>query len=457
MNRERGLGRGLGAVALLAAGCLDVPIATVGLAAEQTAGPVATGDPQLGPTVDRSELRPYAIRVRGSYYVRMGAFDDREAARDLASELRRVATEPVKVAEYGTGEGRNAVRLYRVMIGPAASRAEVVELVEALKGMEYGALRATRSVAVETEPEAAPEVASARRAATRDLVEPVADEPEATQAVTERPQAPPPETEVPPAVARKAPSRGDPEKDLAASDDTDVAGSVGDVVDDPQRVPLQVGAYAPDRRVKAFMVSSEGQRFLQMAAYAVRSTAEILASQLRLVTSEPVLVSEAVNDHGRSLYRVRIGPVASDDALATLVDALRPSYGTGWVLPATRSTSSTASARSNPATSSTRATRSAPSTRAAPAIRSTKARTTKSAWVIYGDSEHFVQVGAYPARSWAATIASELSRQVDEAVRITEVSRDSGDLLYRVRIGPVTDDSLTTLVDVLESLGYAID
>ena len=457
MNRGWGLGLALGALALLAAGCSDAPMAAVGLAAEQTAGRVAPSAPQRRATVDRRELRPFAIRVSGRYYVRMGAFDDREAARALASELRRVTTEPVEVAEYGTGAGRNAVRLYRVLIGPATSRDSVVELVDALNGMGYGAPRATRSVAVATEPETPAEVASAQAAAGSDLVEPVGDETEATQAVTQRPQAPPPEREAPRPTAGEMPPPGDPEataEDVAATHDTDIARSPGDVIQDPQRAP-QVGTYAPERRVKAFMVPEDGRRFLQMAAYAARSTAEILASQLRLVTSEPVLVSETVGHDGRSLYRVRIGPVGSDDALATLVDALRPSYGTGWVLPATPSTSAT---RSTPSTSEIASTRSTLSRPSPAATSPAKARATRTAWVIYGDSEHFVQVGAYAARSWANAVASELSRQIGGAVRVTEVMRDGGDPVYRVRVGPIrTDDSLTALVDALESLGYVVD
>ena len=203
----------------------------------------------------------------------------------------------------------------------------------------------------------------------------------------------------------------------------------------PER--LQVVAYEPERRVKAFLVSEDGQRFLQMAAYAVRSTAEILASQLRLVTAQPVFVSEAVNNDGKSLYRVRIGPVGSDASLAVLVDALRPNYGSGWVLPSTSST------------------RSAPSTRS---TSPTRTRTTRTAWVVYGDSERFVQVGAYSARSSAEAIASELSPRIDGAVRVTEIAGDSGDPVYRVRIGPVLeDDSLMALVAALESLGYVVD
>ena len=436
------LGRSLGlavVAALFTATCSSAAMATVGLAAGSTA---ASDTGQRVRLVDRTELRPYAIRVRGTYYVRIGAFDERDAAQDLALELRRVTTEPVKVAEYGIGDGRDAVRLYRVLIGPASSRTEVVDLVDTLKGMGYGSMRATRSVAPETVPVPAPEIVSAQRPAAADLVEPVGDETGGTRAVTQRPQTPAPEREAAHATEGEVPSPGDPAEDLATWGDTDVARSPHEVSagSELESAPPQVGAYAPERRVRAFLVSEDGRRFLQMAAYAAHSTAETLASQLRLVTSEPVFISEVVDDGGRSVYRVRIGPVESDDSLATLLDALRPKYETGWVLPATRSTSV---ARSTPLT---------------PSTPPTKARTTTTAWVIYGDSERFVQVGAYSARSTANAIASELSRQIDGTVRVTEVSRDSGDPVYRVRIGPVlTDDSLKALVDALELLGYLVD
>ena len=435
MNRGRGLGLTLGAVVLLAAGCSDALVATIALAAEQTSARVAAGNSGRDPTVDRTELRPYPIRVRGGYYVRMGAFDDREAARDLATELRRVTGEPVEVAEYGTGAGRDAVRLYRVLIGPAATRAGIVELVDALKGKGYGVPRTMRSIASETERRTPRKVAAAQE------TKPVGDGTDATRTAAPQPTSTPVSEEEVPSPAGSAPqARADDA--VASAGKTEVAPSRGNGAGHARAPSVQVSAYTPQRRVKAFMVSEDGRRFLQMGAYAVRSTAEILASQLRLVTSEPVLVSEAVNNDGRSLHRVRIGPVGSDDALATLVDDLRPNYGTGWVLPST------------PATSATRST-TAP--RPIASTRPVKAQTTKTAWVVHGDSEYFVQVGAYAAHSWANTVASELSRQIDATVRVTEVSRDNGDPAYRVRIGPVTDDSLTDLVDALESLGYVVD
>ena len=89
--------------------------------------------------IDRSELRPYAIKVGGEFYVRIGAYDIRSDARAVASELGRVTTELVDVVEFGMGDGRNAVRLYRVLVGPIASQAGLIELVATLDEMGYGA------------------------------------------------------------------------------------------------------------------------------------------------------------------------------------------------------------------------------------------------------------------------------------------------------------------------------
>ena len=398
-------------------------------------------DARSGRRIDRSELRPHATRVGRKYYVRMGAFDDMATAEDFAAELRRVTTQPVNVAEFGVGS-RNAVRLYRVLIGPTASRDGVIELVAELQGMGYGPAQATRTDASAAEPAAGPGVASSQPAVGPDLVEVSLDSMEqetaATQAVTSRPRSipmPAPEREVAKAGQALSPEGADP---AAAAADTSasrtMAAPAGDGMEEPRGNALpQVAAYAPRYGVQAFIVSRDGQRFLQMGAYAARNTAEILASQLRSVTPERVFVAEMVDDDGRSLHRVRIGPIESDASLAALAHALGPDYGTDWAPPATSST------------------------RSAPSTASPTARKTGTAFIVVRGSEGFVQVGAYSARSTASMLASELRLQVDPDVRVTEVMRESGGSVYRVRIGPVPADSLDVLIDALETLGYVID
>ncbi len=593
--------------------------------------------------IDKSELRPYAIKVGGEYYVRIGAYAIPDAARAVASELGRVTTELVDVVEFGMGNGRNAVRLYRVLVGPIATEAGLIELVAALDDLGYGAARVPPSVASESRAEkrADPAMSAGQRSAGPELVElsldpgrDDTDEPPTTAgevgasrqtehgAATVEPEEAPtvpdppvpgeiaksgvdveasgidaelsgtdaevpgtdaeaasgearepaasdgatmvgdagrarrvgdrdaesgdiaiaPEHGAPPAAepeeeetvtrpAEEAPSSADPSGDPSAdpsgissgnpfgdpgpvetterrgSSPADVAAS--EMRSDAEARFLQVGAYTvrsaaealaaevgrvarapvrvveaeladgetmyrvqvgpvgspeamaelgellisggygtvrilpepegadgdegfppfppppvslpPERRVRAFMVDEGGGRFLQMGAYAVRATADTLASQLRLVTSEPVFVDATPNDGGDSLFRVRIGPITSDASLANLLGALRSGYGAGWALP------------------------------------SVETDVGRTAFVVHGDSERFLQMGAYATRSAANALVAELRGRIDGEIRVTEVPRD-GKPLYRVRIGPiVSDGSLLALVEAARSLGYVVD
>ncbi len=540
--------------------------------------------------IDKSELRPYAIKVGGEYYVRIGAYDMRSEARAVASELGRVTTELIDVVEFGVGDGRNAVRLYRVLVGPIASSAGLIELIAALDNVGYGEARVPPSVAAETGRPVPGRAPPGQRPAGPELVEvslePVGDEATAQQpSPQETPAAPEPEPEPEPegsitmsgdeveesrvevasrepadpaangavtsvgddgparnvsdagiastAVASEveatpAPEQNDEVPALTAAVEAPApqdtypdamarrgVSSPGDLahngVENPAAEPrfLQVGAYtvrsaaeslaaevgsvarvparvveaelgngetmyrvqvgpigsreamqelsemlvsggygtvrvlpasaatdgagevpaveppppvSPEQRVKAFLVHEGAQRFLQMGAYAVRSTADTLASQLRLVTSESVFVAAAPTDDGNPLYRVRVGPIASDAALATLIGALRSSYGSGWVLP------------------------------------SVETGGKSTVFVVHEGSERFLQMGAYAARAAANALVAELRGQVDGEVRITEVSRRGGEPIYRVRIGPiVSEESLWALIEVVESLGYVVD
>ena len=593
----------------------------------------------VGPT-DRSELRPYAIKVGGEYYVRIGAYDMPSEARAVASELGGVTAELVDVVEFGMGDGRNAVRLYRVLVGPIASSARLIELLAALDDLGYGSPRVPPSVAHESERATVPDPAPSkgRRAAGPELVEvsletvggdaaadrtsartavatpePEAasadatsgvdaaasgiesegafadapdvaadaaseesgpspsvvgpggialenesapasrpddrlpDAPSAERAPSDAPDAAPdtaveesgassgaggiaspdaaPESgtvaasraddELPDAPSAesggRAPSPLDADSEAGARVvDSSPAAPVLDGIEDPADAPqfLQVGAYTvrstaealaaevggvarapvrvveaelpngetmyrvqvgpigsreamaqlgdklisggygtvrvlsgpaaadgaedvspaapptlsrPQHRVRAFMVREGAGRFLQMGAYAVRSTADTLASQLRLATSERVFVDAAPNDDGVPFYRVRIGPVASDASLAALLAALRSGYGAGWHLPSVE----------------------------------TDAR--KTAFVVHEDSGRFLQMGAYAARSTANALVSELRGQVEGEVRITQASRGGGPV-YRIRIGPIASDaSLSALIEAVESLGYIVD
>ena len=343
------------AAALLADSCSFSPMATVGLAAEQTAGPADA--PSAG-RIDRGELRPYAIRVSGKYYVRMGAFDDRAAAVDLAAELRRVTTEPLDVAEFGVG--RSAVRIYRVVIGPVASRNGVIELVAALEAMGYGVTPAPPTAASDSEPTASPETSeSPQRAVGPDLVEVLVDSVEegttATRPVTPRSRATrPPEREVATTGQEPSPERADPEAN---------------------------------------------QKMALPATSSTHSTA--------LTPSPPSTPSTMMRGTRTAFVVIR-----------DFDGSTPPAPGESQHFPTRQ--------------------------------RSGKAPPAEGA-------QRFVQVGAYSARSTADARASELRHQIDGDVRVTEVRLESGAPMYRVRIGPVADDSLIALVGALESLGYVFD
>ena len=467
------------------------------------------GEPNDEPNderMDKSDLRPYAIEVGGQYFVRIGVYAIEAAAREFASELRRITTESVDVSAFGMGDGSDAVKLYRVLIGPIESRAGLTELVETLKGMGYGAARVPAANVSEAKPAADLELAPSaeQTQAGPELVEvflePLDIEADATQTAAASGGA----EDVTAKDAGLSPNGGEtgvaspvPE----ATDDLDapqflqvgaytvrstaeaLASEVGSVARVPVRIVeaelangetmyrvqvgpirsrrmmtelsgmLMSGGYgtvrvlpesaatdpatggvgegppadprrsgSSERRVKAFIVHEDERRFLQMGAYAVRSTADTLASQLRLITSEPVVVVEALADDGGPLYRVRVGPIKSDASLATLLDSLRSSYGTGWVLP------------------------------------STETDDARTAFVVHENTERFLQMGAYAVRSAADELAAELRSAIDGEVRITEVSLSDGKPIYRVRIGPVaSDDLLLKLVEAVESLGFVVD
>ena len=369
-----------------------------------------------GEPIDRSELRPHAVRARGGYHVRMGAFENRAAAQDVAADLRRVTDEPVEVADFGVGAGRAAVRLYRVHIGPIRSRAAALELVAALKDLGYGA--APVAAAPETEPAAAPKAASTstQQAVGPQLVDvPVEPAREVTRSATpgtrQSRSVAAPELEAP--FAEEAPPA--PEDAISATtadSPADATAAAGD------KAVTAVDAPPAPRGEEAFVTYEDGRRFLQMGAYLIRRTANERAARLRRLTAEQVAVTEIAGDDGTPLYRVRIGPVESDASLAGLEDALRDDDGV---------------------------------------LRRT-ARNAGVAFVVLDDSEHFVQVAAYGARDTADSHAIELAGQIDAEVRVAEVQREGAEPMYRVRIGPLKSDAaLMALVEALESLGYAVD
>ena len=81
---------------------------------------------------------------------------------------------------------------------------------------------------------------------------------------------------------------------------------------------------AKDRFVmpqSGFVLVEDDQRFLQLGAFEARGSADNLADKLAEVTGDAVAVAES-RRNGVPIYRVRIGPFASDDELAEMVATL---------------------------------------------------------------------------------------------------------------------------------------
>ena len=70
-----------------------------------------------------------------------------------------------------------------------------------------------------------------------------------------------------------------------------------------------------------FVVCEDGERFVQAGADALRANADGLAARLGALSGNPVQVKATASADGRTLYRVRIGPVAPPAGLATLLEA----------------------------------------------------------------------------------------------------------------------------------------
>ena len=70
-----------------------------------------------------------------------------------------------------------------------------------------------------------------------------------------------------------------------------------------------------------FVVQEGVMRFLQLGAFEVRMTANRLADRLRELTDHTVTVAESTHDEAM-MYRVRVGPIESDESLEELTSVL---------------------------------------------------------------------------------------------------------------------------------------
>lgn len=231
-------------------------------------------------------------------------------------------------------------------------------------------------------------------------------------------------------VAGDAISGGAADVVAEAAADAVTEGEADAVADEPvQPAPAEVpdAAARPDP-TQGFALVEDGQLFVQMGAYALRSRALNLAARLRSLTDLPVRVLEPP-----PLHRVRIGPVGSPAALSALSDALEAAGFSGI-----RSVPSVGAVRRQDADAAAGLPPSRP-------------------LVVTEGEGRFMQFGAYRVRAAAETLALRLRGLIDEPVVVTEIERD-GAPLHRVRAGPIrSEESMRALRDAAASLGFAAD
>lgn len=200
-----------------------------------------------------------------------------------------------------------------------------------------------------------------------------------------------------------------------------------------------------------FVVHADGQQFVQMGAYRHRSTALTLASLLRDAIGQPVRVVEQP-----ALHRVRIGPIASRQALMALLDDLKKA-GYGAVrLPSSmrKDEGAQPAAQQDAPEEAPRKQKDAPATAAPPLF---PAGQEAQALVVEEDGSRFLQFGAYKARDTAEKLASRLRELLGAPVLVSEAQVGDA-LVHRVRSGPIaSEDALHSLVDSAESIGFAVD
>ena len=182
-------------------------------------------------------------------------------------------------------------------------------------------------------------------------------------------------------------------------------------------------------RPSGFLVVEAGLDFMQMGAYAERDRAEAHAAELSLLTSQTVAVTVAGDGGGESLHRVRIGPLATPEALADLTGELEQGGYDIFSGPPSRG-----------------------------GLEPLGAGDWPSVLVVSEPVDEtevlFLQAGAYAHRPSADEVASELARRTGHPVRVTETAAKDGTPLYRVRIGPFDADSplLDEVLGVLEQV-----
>ena len=183
----------------------------------------------------------------------------------------------------------------------------------------------------------------------------------------------------------------------------------------PEDASPAASPYAGEALAGGFFVARtpDGGEFVQVAAFALPSSAHDMAAELRGVSGHPVVVEEA-DVGGAALHRVKIGPVPNADE-RDLLAAVLVANGYGVVGPATAS--------------------------AQELVLADEATVQDAPLVVEEDGRTYLQAGAYAEYYAADALAYELRELSGYPVAISELARDGDTPLYRVRVGPVEEDA----------------
>ena len=194
-----------------------------------------------------------------------------------------------------------------------------------------------------------------------------------------------------------------------------------------------------------YAIRTEAGVFVQMGAFAERTTADAVAYLLLDATHETVRVEDPRDGPDDTLYRVRIGPIESSAALTELADKLDVE---GFGRPK-MSQNDAAQFFDDMVDVDPSMDEFDDSSAAADAL---------DGFVVREGSMRFLQLGAFEVRLTANRLADKLRQLTDHIVAVAEVDQLNGAVIYRVRVGPIESDrSFKELASVLIANGYDID
>ena len=179
-----------------------------------------------------------------------------------------------------------------------------------------------------------------------------------------------------------------------------------------------------------------GQAFVEIGAFETFGAADAAAQRLAAVAGNAAHVVLV-----RSLYRVRVGPLASEARLGTVVRALA---NQGYVVREMADAQGSAE-------------RAAASPSGAGLPASPPPRAQPGGFIVEEGGRRFLQLGAFGTQEAARELASDLRGRTRQPVLVEQVQRGAG-TLHRVRIGPLANEQ--TVADLraeMAAAGYAVE